>query len=177
MMVRFTLVTLLCSLVLLAGCFETPFSLGAESDSKVDSALVGDWEVMSKDNADKPKPKMFVRNVDGTHYLVEWINPPEENQKPEDVETLRMIVFTSKVGSATFAHARNLPQDGSIPQKHLVVRFALENGQITLRNLNEDFFKDKSLASDAAFRKIVEENLENPEMYDRDELLATRVGK
>jgi hypothetical protein len=177
MFARITFVSLLCSLLLLAGCFETPFSLGSENDSKVDPAIVGDWEVMSKDHPDRPKAKMFIRNLDGKHYLVEWVNPPEDNQKPEDVETLRMIAFTGKVGSATFAHVRNLPADGSIADKHLVLRFAIDNGQITLRNLNDDFFKDKSLASDADFRRLVEENLENADMYDHDEMLATRVGK
>jgi hypothetical protein len=178
MFARISLASLLCSLVLLlAGCFETPFSLGPENDSKVDPGLVGDWEVMSKDAPDKPKSKMFVRNLDGKHLLVEWVNPPDENQKPEDAETLRMIAFFAKVGSANFAHCRNLPADGTIAEKHLVIRYALENNQITLRNLSEDFFKDKSLAGDADFRKVVEDNLENAEMYDHDELLATRLGK
>ena len=177
MLTRITLASLLCSLVLLSGCFETPFSLGTHADSKIDPAIVGDWEVMSKDSPDKPKAKMFVRNLDGKQYLVEWVNPPEDNQKPQDVETLRMVAFVAKVQGAWFAHARNLPADGTIPEKHLVIRFAIENGQITLRNLSEEFFKDKSLAGDADFRRVVEDNLENPEMYDHDEMLATRVGK
>lgn len=177
MLTRNALASLLCSLLLLAGCFETPFALGPEADSKVDPALCGDWEVGSQNEPDKPKAKLFVRNLDGKHYLVEWINPPEENQKPEDVETLRMIAFTAKVNNAAFAHCRNLPADGTLTEKHLVIRYALENGKLTLRNLDQNFFKDKSLASDADFRRVVEENLENPEMYLDDELLATRVGK
>src|SRR5689334_3492600 len=132
MLTRITLASLLCSLVLITGCFETPFSLGPENNSKVDLAIVGDWEVMAKDHPEKPKAKMFVRNVDGKHYLVEWVNPPEDNQKPEDADTLRMIAFVANVGSASFAHARDLPREGTIAEKHLVIRFALENGQITL---------------------------------------------
>src|SRR5436305_10103924 len=116
MLTRFTLTTLLCSLVLIAGCFETPFSLGTETDAKVDTSLCGDWEVAQKDAPDKPKAKMFVRNLDGKHYLVEWINPPEEPGKPEDSDTLRMSVWTAKVNNVTFAHARNLPDDGSIAE-------------------------------------------------------------
>ena len=177
MIPRITLASLLCCLLLLAGCFETPFALGSETAAKVDPALCGDWEVASQNEPDKPKAKLFIRNLDGKHYSVEWINPPEDNQKPEDVETLRMTAFTAKVNHATFAHCRNLPPDGSISDKHLVIRYTFDNGKFTLRNLNQDFFKDKSLASDADFRRIVEENLENPEMYLDDELLATRVGK
>src|SRR5688572_21375130 len=141
MVMRVILASLLCPLVLLAGCFETPFVLGPESEANVDPSLCGDWEVGAKNEPDKPKAKMFIRNLDGKHYLVEWVNPPEENQKPEEVETLRMIAWTAKVGDAMFAHARNLPPDGSIPDKHLVLRFTFADGQITLRNLNDDFFK------------------------------------
>jgi hypothetical protein len=177
MLARISLASLLCTLLLMAGCFETPFALGPEADSKVDPALCGDWEVASQNEPDKPKAKLHIRNLDGKHYLVEWINPPEENQKPEDVETLRMIAFTAKVNNATFAHCRNLPPDGTVADKHLVIRYTFEDGKITLRNLDQDFFKDKSLTSDAEFRRIVEENLENNEMYVADELLATRVGK
>ena len=177
MLTRITLTVLLCSLFLITGCFETPLSLGSEPDAKVDTALCGDWEVASTDSPDKPKAKMFVRNLDGNHYLVEWINPPEENGKGEKEEMLRMRVWVGKVNNVSFAHARNLPHDGSIAEKHLVIRMAFEKDQITLRNLNENFFKDKSLASDADFRKLVEENLENAEMYDHDELVATRVAK
>ncbi|MBC8105894.1 MAG: hypothetical protein H7Z14_04840 [Anaerolineae bacterium] len=177
MLTRITLASLFCTLVLICGCFETPFSLGSESDAKVDTALCGDWEVASKDSSDKPKVKMFVRNLDGKHYLVEWVSPPEEGGKPEDVETLRMVAWTAKVKNATFAHARNLPDDGTIPDKHLVIRITFENNQITLRNLDEKFFKDKTLMNDADFRQLIEENLDNAEMYDHDEMLATRVAK
>ena len=177
MITRITLALLLCSIALLAGCFETPFSLGTEADAKTDTALCGNWEVGSKDSPDKPKAKMFIRNLDGKHYLVEWINPPEEGGKPEDVEPLLISVWVGKVNNVSFAHARNLLEDGAIAEKHLVIRFTFDKGQITLRSLNEKFFNDKTLVNDADFRQIVEENLENPDMYDHDEMVATRVAK
>jgi hypothetical protein len=177
MLARISLASLLCALLLIAGCFETPFSLGSEADSNVDPALCGDWEVASSETDAKGRAKMFIRNLDGKQYFIEWINPQEENQKPEDVETLRMIAFTAQVGEASFAHCRNLPQDGTIPDKHLVIRYAIDNGQIVLRNLREEFFRDQTLTSDADFRRLVEENIDNPEMYQDSEMRATRVGK
>jgi hypothetical protein len=177
MLTRTVFSSLLCCLLFIAGCFETPLSLGPEGDSKVDPTLVGDYEVASRDHPDNAKAKMFIRNLDGRHYFVEWVNAPNEGQQPEEVEPVRMVVFVAKVGNATFAHARDLPADGSIPDKHLVLRFSVDNGQLILRNLSEEFFKDKSLASDADFRRVVEENLENPDMYDHDQMSATRMGK
>lgn len=177
MLARFTLASLLCTLVLICGCFETPFSLGSEADAKVDTAMCGDWLVESKDSPDKPKARMYIRNLDGKHYLVEWINPPEENQKAEDVEPLRMSAWTAAVNNVLFAHARDLPASGAIAEKHLVIRISFANDQIVLRNLSEEFFKTNSPASDADFRKLIEENLDNPDLYDHDEMLATRMAK
>ena len=167
------LLTLLCTSVLLGvvGCFETTLSLGPERDAKVDPAFCGNWEVPNPDHPDQQKVSLVIRNIDGRKYYVEWTDPNDKSSK-----TLRMVGYTADVKGTIFAHLRDLPEDGTIPDKHMVMRIALKDGQLALRNLDEKFFKEKPLETDADFRRLVEENLDNSAMYDEGEIMATRAN-
>ena len=158
-------------LPLLAGCFETKYSLGPADSASVNLAYVGDFDVIDRDNpAAERKAHIAIRNLDGKRYFVQWTDP----DKP-DAPT-RMVGCTADVKGVTFAHLRNLPDDGSIPETHLLMRVELKenNQQIVLHNLRKEFFDDKNIDSDAKLRQVVEQGLDDSGMYDEGEVMAVR---
>ena len=168
---------LLVSVAVLAGCFETNYSLGSKDAAVVDVAYCGDWNVVDKEHpTDPPSVRMFIRNLDGKQYFVEWT---EAGKNGEADKSLRMIGFTAEVNGATFAHLRDLPEDGTIPEKHLIMRVGLKDGVLTLRNLDEKFFTEHNpVQSDAELRRVIEQNLDNDAMYDSGTVTAVRpAGK
>jgi hypothetical protein len=100
---------------------------------------------------------------------VEWIG--------DDKKPLRMVGYTSDVNGVVFANLRGLSDDGSIDNKFLVMRIALsaDRATLSLRNLKDDFFKDKNINSSESLEKLIAANLENEQMYDGEPVVATRV--
>lgn len=160
----------LSSLALLAGCLETKYSLGSGDGSKVNLAYVGDWAVQSKDEANPSHERIIIRNIDGKQYYVGYENGDADH-------SLQMIGYAVDVNGATFAQLRGMPADGAISDTHLILRVELKDGKLILRNLNEDFFKSREISSDAQLRKLVEDNLDNDAMYDKDTAVATKILK
>jgi CheY-like chemotaxis protein len=58
----------------------------------------------------------------------------------------------------------------------LAREIAAKDGELIIRHLNESFFKDQPMQTDADFRRLVEDNLDNAAMYDEGATTATRVG-
>jgi len=96
-----------------------------------------------------------------------------QNDKGPD----RRVGYTADVNGVTFANLRQLTDDGSISNKFLVMRVSIssDGSKLTLRNLNDKFFSDKSIDSQAALTKLIQDNLDNNDMYDGDAVVATRV--
>ena len=159
-----TALALTASLLLIAGCYESKFALGPKGQAVFDRAYVGDWGA----GGEESKARIIIRNFNDKEYFVEWDTP---DQKPQ-----RMSGFLIDVKGASFAHLRELTEDGTIPDKYLVVRVALADGKLSLRQLNDKFFDGKPIESPEQFRKVVEKNLDNDEMYDRDgSMSAVRI--
>lgn len=158
---------LLPLLTLGLGCYETQFPLGSADKASVDPAYVGDY-VFTEDNKNST---ITIRNIDNRLYYVEWLDSTDD--KPN-----RMIGYTAAVNGAAFANLRGLTDDGSIDNKYLVMRIDLspDRAHLTLRNLKDDFFKGKDVSSSAALEKTIGENLDNPQMYDGDAVVAARVA-
>src|SRR3954451_3151365 len=92
---------------LLAGCFETKYSLGPAESATANVAYVGDWDVIDRDDpAKERKTHIVIRNIDNKRYFVEWTDP-DHADKPT-----RFVGFTADVKGATFAHLRALADDG-----------------------------------------------------------------
>lgn len=151
-------------LLLIAGCYESKFALGPKEQAFYDRAYVGDWDAP----AEQAKVHIVIRNFNDKEYYVEWDAPGE---KP-----LRMGGFLIDVKGAAFAHLHELSEDGTLSDKYLIVRVALVDGKLSLRQLNDKFFENKPIDSQEQFRKLVEQNLDNDEMYDKEaSVVAVRV--
>lgn len=146
-------------LMLVAGCFTTKYSIGKSDDAKIDLNFVGNW-AYTKDGAETT---VIIRNIDSHQYYVEWQTKDKVN---------RFIGFVAPIKDARFAQLRELSADGSIPEEHAILRVDLKDGKLILKHLKEDFFKDKSIDSDDALKKVLAENLDNEQMYDETDTLA-----
>lgn len=159
---RIALAVLLSLTLVFAGCFASKFTLIALDKAKVDKAYVGDWDLV---NPKGEHADLVIRNIDDKTYYVEVKGKTET--KPS-----RYVGFTVPVGNATFAHVRPLQDDGSVPDGWILMRVQIADGWITLRQLSEDFFKDKPVGSAEQLRAVIEKNVETEAMYARDEVLT-----
>jgi hypothetical protein len=151
------------------GCYETEYPLGSSDKSTVDRAWVGNFTMTDGDKV----YSLIIRNLDGRQYYVEWVQTNQKDKGPD-----RMVGYTADVNGVSFANLRELTDDGSVPTKYLVMRVSIspDGSKLTLRNLNDKFFNDKSIDSQAALSKVIQSNLDNNEMYDGDAVVAMRVA-
>jgi hypothetical protein len=152
----------LLTVTVLIGCYTSKFTVGSPDDAKVDRAFVGDYELKGADST----ASIAIRNIDDKNYYVEYRESPDK--------VSRYVGFVGKIKDAQFANLRELTDDGSISDDHLIMRIELKDNKLTLRNLKDDFFKDKTIGSQAQLVALLEENLGNDAMYDAP-VVATRV--
>jgi hypothetical protein len=160
----FAAIALLAALVV--GCYTSKYTVGSADAARVDKAYVGDWEMKDGDKT----TLIVIRNLDDKRYYVEMKGSPDE-------KTTRYVGFIGAVNDVQFANLRELTDDGTIPDEHLIMRVALKDGKLTLRNLKQDFFKDKTIDSQDKLVALLEKNLDNEAMYDQDSIVATRKAQ
>ena len=168
--IRFAFAGLLAAGVFIfGGCLVTKFTLIPPDQAKVNPAYVGDWDALSMNGS---RAKIIIRNIDEKLYYVEI---DEKDNEPE-----RYVGFVADInGGATFAHLRRLRDDGKIDDEWMLMRISLpENFRMVLDQLSDDFFKNMAIGSPQQLRQVLEQNLNNQEMYSKDErIVATRVEK
>jgi len=161
------LVLLLCIAMLFAGCFTTKFTLGKLEDAKVDLGYVGNWQ--STDDSGK-KLTLIVRNIDNHRYYVEWTDDKDAGKGAQ-----RFTGHVSPVAGVGFAQLKPLTADGTIEENNMILRVGMKDGSLTIQDLKDEFFKDKTISSDDDLRKLIEANVENKAMYDGDMMKFTRL--
>lgn len=154
------------STLLIVGCLETEIPLTPPEQAKVDRAFVGDFAGGSADT----QMTVVIRNLNDREYYVEY----REAGKPD---ITRMVGHLAQVNGVRFAHLRGLPDDGSIEKKYLVMRIELAGDQLSLRNLDEQFFQARPFQTSEQFRQTLEANLDNPELYQGEAVVLKRVAK
>ncbi len=140
------------ALLTIGGCLESEVVISSEQPMAVDRRYVGDWKDAEKELT------LIIRNWDDREYYIES-TPADEGA------TTRLRGFTVDVNGVSFAHLRELTDDGSIPNKFLIMRVHLADGTLTLRNLDPGFFRDKDISTGKGLREALAENLEDEAMY------------
>src|SRR4051812_31809214 len=110
--------TLVVSFLISTGCYETKYALAPRDAAVVNAAYVGDFE--AGEGADRVT--ITIRNLDGKTYYVQWTETGKEDKRDKP---LRMTGYTADLKGVTFAHLRPLSDDGTIPEKHLLMRVSL----------------------------------------------------
>ena len=161
---------LLVGLVLgFAGCFASKFTLIELDKAKVDRAYLGDWDAA---NVKGDHVALTIRNIDDKLYYV------ETREKHAASKVDRYVGFIADVKGVRFAHVRPITEDGNVPDQWIIMRIELADQKLTIKQLGEDFMKDKTIESAEQLRQVLEDNVNNEAMYPKDELItATRVGK
>jgi hypothetical protein len=163
--------TLALAALLMTGCLETEFSLGPRDQSVVDRAFCGDWMLSRMDqNGQTQNSQLVVRNIDDKVYYVEWADA----NKPAD--RTRMTAFVADVKGVSFAHLQNLGEDGVNSDKHIIFRFELDDEKLVIKELSDEFFKDK-IHSNEELKELIEANLENVAIYAGEPFIGTRQTK
>lgn len=164
-----TLIAGVCVLPLVVlglGCYETQYPLGSADQASVQAGYIGDFVFVDGNKTNT----IVIRNIDNHLYYVEWISSEEKG--PD-----RMVGYTADVNGVTFANLRGLTDDGSIDNKYFIERISLsaDHSKLTIRDLKDDFFKNKTVDSPESLAKFIAANLDNDQMYDGKAIEATRV--
>ena len=168
---RLALTLCLTSLLLMfAGCWGSKFTLISPEAAKIDRAYLGNWSAI---NSKGESSSLIIRNIDDKSFYVE--TKEGAKQYPEGIS--RYIGFLAPVKGATFAHLKQLQDDGNVQEDWLAMRLELNGDKLVIRQLKDEYMKEKNITSAEQLRKVIEQNLEDGSMYDKEEVLtATRLA-
>ena len=153
----------------LAGCWSSKFTLIKQENAKVDRAYVGNWNAL---NSKGESATIIIRNVDDRNYYIEVHDAAK--QYPEGVS--RYFGFMAPVKDATFVHLREMQPDGKVAEDWILLRVELKGEKLTIRHLDEEFMKGKNISSAEELRKVLEQNLDDSTMYEKEgTITATKM--
>src|ERR1043165_3602977 len=156
--------------LMFAGCWGSKYTLIAPEQAKVDRAFLGNWDAI---NSKGESSSLIIRNIDDKMFYVE--TKEGAKQYPEGIS--RYIGFLAPVKGAMFAHLRQLQEDGNVQEDCLVMRLELKGDKLVIRQLKEDYMKEKNITSAEQLRTVIEQNIDDGAMYDKDEVVtATRLA-
>jgi len=157
-------------LLMFAGCWGSKFTLISPEAAKVDRAYIGNWSVV---NSKGESSSLIIRNIDDKMFYVEAREGAK--QYPEGIS--RYVGFLAPVKGATFAHVRQVQDNGDVQEDWLLMKLELNGERLVIRQLKDAYMKEKNITSAEQLRKVVEQNLDDGSMYDKEEVLtATRLA-
>ena len=72
---------------------------------------------------------------------------------------------------------KQLQDDGNVQEDWLVMRLELKGDKLVIRQLKDDYMKEKNIASAEQLRKVIEQSMDDGSMYDKEEVFtATRLA-
>jgi hypothetical protein len=149
------------------GCYESEYTIGTVQTAVVDRGYVGNFTFTEENKA----VSLVIRNFDDKQYYVEWGSDGRER--------VRSAGFTGEIKGVRFVNLREMRSGvGALDNNYLIMRVSLSDDRstLTIRNLDENFFKARNIGSAAALRAVIESNLDNDAMYDKDVVVAKRVA-
>ena len=110
--------------------------------------------------------------MDDRNYYVETHDAAK--QYPEGVG--RYFGFMAPLKDATFVHLKEMQPDGKVAEEWILSRVELKGDKMTIRHLSEEYMKGKNINSVEELRKVLEQNLDDSTMYDKEgTITASRV--
>jgi hypothetical protein len=156
-------------LLLFAGCWGSKITLINPEAAKVDRAYLGNWSAI---NSKGESSSLIIRNIDDKMFYVETKDGAK--QYPEGIS--RYIGFLAPVKGATFAHVKQIQDSGDAQEDWLLMRLELNGDKLVIRQLKEDYMKQKNIASAEQLRKVIEQGIDDGSMYEKEEVVtATRI--
>lgn len=163
--------------LLFAGCLGVP--LGDPETSKVDPSLVGFW-IAQRPDSDEGK-MLAVSAFDGRCYLITQYNFIQGAQGVE-INGGKTVykAWLTPVKSATFVtrermDAKRLLNKDDKPYE--VARIVVDGSTLTARAIQPEFVEDAKVATSAELAKLVNEHLDDPQMYMEAEVYERITGE
>jgi len=145
-------------LLIVAGCWGSKYTLIDPQATKVDRAYIGNWSAV---NSKGESSSLIIRNIDDKMFYVE--TKEGAKQYPEGIT--RYIGFLAPVKGAMFAHLKQLQDNGDVQEDWLAMRLELTGERLVIRQLKDEYMKEKNITSGEQLRKVIEQNLEEGSMY------------
>ncbi|MCC6240740.1 MAG: hypothetical protein IT448_10625 [Phycisphaerales bacterium] len=162
---------LVCSLaLLLTSCFDVP--LGEPATSVIDQRLVGYWV---NDQADGSRRLAAVAAFDAHVYgmAIHEFSPNAQSDKLKRGTSTFYKAWLTMVDDQPFLTLYPINEmpglDDNDKPSYAVVRLQIAADHIVVRSLRPDAPQLKNLADSAAFADILRQNLNNPDLYVKDE--------
>jgi hypothetical protein len=155
-------------LIIFTACdYDAP--LVGEASLPIDQALLGTWEVISEDLAERKSPdRIVIRQESVNLYAIEYVSGKSEISDDESIiyfkgwlAELEGIPFVQLEITGT----NEGPFDNEDTDLFSVVSYALDNGELVIRILNTDLV-NKDLADTFALQAAFAANRDNPNLFN-----------
>ena len=101
----------------------------------------------------------------------------EESANASKAQREELSKSLEGVRSIVDLRLKQLQDDGNVQEDWLVMRLELNGDKFVIRQLKAEYMKEKNITSAEQLRKILEQNLEDSAMYEKDEVVtATRLA-
>jgi hypothetical protein len=151
-------VMLMALFVPLWGCYESDFPLGPSAAGRIDPKLVGSWRCVQGDAGQNKSFLITVVPFDDKQY---YIGVTMEGEKP-----IHYRAYSSSVKNTTLLNVQELkPKTEPSAQRWFFVRYTLLKQNILQVQIVKDKpFKDIDSSAEA-IKKVVDQMVERPELY------------
>jgi hypothetical protein len=142
-------------------CYVSKFTLGPADKATVDALYCGDWQTADG------KDHLIISNLNNRLYLVQ--------ETGQDNKPTAFASFIVDVKGAHIAHNGVLTTDGKPPEAWVLKRVEIKDNQLVVRDLNKAYFESKNPASADELRKLLEDHINDDEIYDGSGVVLTRT--
>ena len=148
--------SLILFILILTGCYSSEIALSPPDDLGVDPRLAGTWSFPASG-----KQPAFTASIEPAKDQRSYNITCDDGKK--HIEGVAVLIPIDK---ATFVQIRpNTPKAQPPSQERLMARISIEEGKLGVRQLNCYFFYPKRLTAPDHLRDLLEQNIDNAEMY------------
>jgi len=150
-----TMMSLVAVLLLCSCVYEAP--LVEEAVIPVDPQLTGVWKELAEEGkAEDPDDRMVILPFSKTEYVV--IRPPGH-------DALYFRAYPIRVEGLELLQLEWLQADPDGDERYQVCRYAVQDGVLTVKTLNEDVISDE-IKDSAALREALLASRDNPDLFE-----------
>ena len=166
-------------LLAMFACLPAP--VGDPEKSSVDEKLVGAWQLVNADAADKGVGLALLRPYDSHTYYVQYMFS-EKKDGVEKVSVLNYKGWLTKLGDATFITCETLDNGdymapGSEPDRfYWVAKVNVKPDGVTVLPVNPDCPVVKELKTRETIEAAIKANIENKDLYS-EAMSFKKLGK
>lgn len=158
---------LLGLMLMAAGCLPT--YVGNPETAVIDPELIGLWHR----GDEKGDDLWAVHRMNEHNYLIQSYRVEKVSDIPVIRSSLMCRGWVSSIAGQTFLSLETysiptLQDTSSAKNRYIVARISLDEEQIHVRGIDPEFLKGKSVNRPQDLEKLIQDNLENPQLYAQE---------